>query len=97
MKPENILIKSNGHIVLTDFGLSKILKGDETTTDTFCGTPEYLAPEILLKQNYTYSVDWWSLGILLYEMLYGTVQYILISDSLLGRYPYENVSPSNQR
>jgi len=70
LKPENILFDSEGHIKLTDFGLSKDLLKTDTAT-TFCGTSEYLAPEIILKQPYKYSIDEWALGVLTYEMLFG--------------------------
>lgn len=70
LKPENVLIASDGHIMLADFGLSKEGIRDCTNgTDTFCGTPEYLAPEVLFRTGHGTAVDWWSLGILLYEML----------------------------
>jgi serum/glucocorticoid-regulated kinase 2 len=74
LKPENILLDGEGHIKLTDFGLSKEAVtgfGSEGGTLTFCGTPEYLAPEILENTGHGKAVDWWSLGTLLYEMCAG--------------------------
>jgi len=71
LKPENILLDNTGHICLTDFGLSKELEMDNQEAHTFCGTPEYLAPEIVLNKGHGKAVDWWSLGILLYELTVG--------------------------
>eukprot|EP01126_Amoeba_proteus_P060993 TRINITY_DN813_c0_g2_i2.p1 TRINITY_DN813_c0_g2~~TRINITY_DN813_c0_g2_i2.p1 ORF type:complete len:303 (+),score=58.06 TRINITY_DN813_c0_g2_i2:450-1358(+) len=70
LKPENLLLDAQGHIVITDFGLSKEIKS-EHGTHTFCGTPEYLAPEVLTGEGHSFPVDWWSLGTLIYEMLTG--------------------------
>ncbi|OHT08265.1 AGC family protein kinase [Tritrichomonas foetus] len=74
LKTENILLASDGHIKLTDFGLSKDISFLETTT-TFCGTIEYIAPEIIRREQYTYMVDWWSLGVLSYELIYGATPF----------------------
>ena len=71
LKPENILLDYTGHIALCDFGLCKLNMAGQERTNTFCGTPEYLAPELLLAQGYTKVVDWWTLGVLFYEMLTG--------------------------
>jgi len=72
LKPENLLITREGHVVMTDFGLSKEGLHDKfDRTGTFCGTPEYLAPEVLEGKGYTKAVDWWSFGTLVYEMLTG--------------------------
>jgi serum/glucocorticoid-regulated kinase 2 len=70
LKPENILLDENGHVCLTDFGLSKDVD-PEDKAHTFCGTPEYLAPEIVTGAGHDKAVDWWSLGILLYELTVG--------------------------
>ncbi|CAK87907.1 unnamed protein product (macronuclear) [Paramecium tetraurelia] len=69
LKPENVLLDDQGHVCLTDFGMAKILKKNELAK-SFCGTPEYLAPEILLETGHSMAADWWALGILTYEMLY---------------------------
>lgn len=68
LKPENLLLDNVGYLKLTDFGFAKRLDG---RTYTLCGTPEYLAPEILLQKGHGKPVDWWCLGILIYEMLVG--------------------------
>ena len=77
LKPENILIDKDGNIKLTDFGLSKILLDGIKTTNTLCGTFEYLAPEIFNGKPYTKSVDWFSFGVLLYEMICGKLPFNL--------------------
>lgn len=72
LKPENLLIDAEGHIKLADFGFAKYL--EDNRTFTLCGTPEYLAPEVVKgtkKTGYGKPVDWWALGILLFEMLAG--------------------------
>jgi protein kinase X len=68
LKPENILINLNGYLKITDFGFAKKVDGK---TYTLCGTPEYMAPEIILNRGHSKPVDWWTLGILTYEMLIG--------------------------
>jgi serine/threonine protein kinase len=70
LKPENIMIDNEGNIKLTDFGLSKIVKPNETTF-TLCGTAEYLAPEILFGQGYDKTCDWFSFGVVIFEMFCG--------------------------
>ncbi|XP_026747295.1 cAMP-dependent protein kinase catalytic subunit-like [Trichoplusia ni] len=96
IKPENILINTNGYCKLCDFGFCKIIK---KKTWTLCGTPEYLAPEIIMSKGYTFSVDWWALGILIYEMVEGNPPFFASDPSKLyekvldGHFKYpENMS-----
>ncbi|CAI7792694.1 unnamed protein product [Closterium sp. NIES-53] len=71
LKPENILLDAQGHVRIADFGLAKEHIADNSSASTFCGTPEYLAPEVLGGKGHGRAVDWWSLGILLFEMVVG--------------------------
>ena len=74
LKLDNIVLGADGHIKLADYGLCKSgIKTESDTTTTYCGTPEFMAPEILKDTKYTRAVDWWTLGVLLYEMLVGEV------------------------
>ena len=83
LKPENILIGIDGHIKLTDFGLSKILSNVDKTY-TICGTVQYLAPEILGGEGYNGAVDWWSLGCIMYEMLVGRFPFRFQKDGKIN-------------
>uniref|UniRef100_A0A2P2K725 non-specific serine/threonine protein kinase n=1 Tax=Rhizophora mucronata TaxID=61149 RepID=A0A2P2K725_RHIMU len=74
LKPENILMDADGHVMLTDFGLAKEIN-ESSRSNSMCGTTEYMAPEILMSKGHNKDADWWSVGILLYEMLTGQVSY----------------------
>ncbi|KAK8842579.1 hypothetical protein M9Y10_025437 [Tritrichomonas musculus] len=80
LKPENILIGADGHIKLTDFGSAKdfmlLPNRNITTSTTFCGTPEYIAPEMIKKEKYSYEIDWWALGIFTYEMYFDKTPFV---------------------
>jgi len=73
LKPENILLNADGYLKLTDFGFAKVI---EYRTYTLCGTPEYIAPEVLLNKGHGKPVDWWTLGILIYEMIVGYPPFV---------------------
>ena len=75
LKLDNLLLDAEGHIKVADFGLCKDKMWYGERTGTFCGTPEFIAPEILQENDYTRSVDWWALGVLIYEMLIGQPPY----------------------
>lgn len=70
LKPENVLVGEDGYLLVADFGLAKAVSNSELA-NSFCGTAEYLAPEMLIGNGHDYTVDWWALGILIYEMIVG--------------------------
>lgn len=81
LKPENLLIDKQGHVKITDFGFAKVVP---EKTYTLCGTPEYLAPEIIQSKGHNKNVDWWALGVLVFEMLAGYPPFY--DDNPLGIY-----------
>uniref|UniRef100_A0A9J2PE90 Protein kinase C n=1 Tax=Ascaris lumbricoides TaxID=6252 RepID=A0A9J2PE90_ASCLU len=81
LKLDNLLLDKDGYVKLADFGLCKEGMGPNDRTSTFCGTPEFLAPEVLTENSYTRAIDWWGLGVLIFEMLVGEVS---VSSLILG-------------
>uniref|UniRef100_A0A4W5MU71 non-specific serine/threonine protein kinase n=1 Tax=Hucho hucho TaxID=62062 RepID=A0A4W5MU71_9TELE len=75
LKLENLMLDKDGHVKITDFGLCKEGITDTATMKTFCGTPEYLAPEVLEDNDYGRAVDWWGLGVVMYEMMCGRLPF----------------------
>ena len=100
LKPENVLIDEKGYLKLTDFGFAKICQG---RTYTLCGTPEYLAPEILLNKGHGNPVDWWTFGVLLYEMIAGIDPFndddpMLVYQKILkGKIKFSTAFPSSAK
>jgi len=74
MKLENILVDKDGYILLADFGLCKLLP-PSSRTDTMCGTPDYMAPEVACENEYTNAVDWWGLGVIMFELTVGVTPF----------------------
>jgi serine/threonine protein kinase len=83
LKPENVLMTLDGYIKLADFGLAKFLQPNQETK-SFCGTAEYLAPEVLDMKGHGFAVDWWTLGILMYEMITGRPPFMNANHHRLG-------------
>lgn len=81
-------ISSKGYVKIADFGLCKEGMGFGDRTGTFCGTPEFLAPEVLTETSYTRAVDWWGLGVLIFEMLVGEVGFLGLLNSRLSNSIY---------
>ena len=80
LKLENVLITYDGHIVLSDLGMSRYMNETDPLTKSYVGTPEYMAPEIITRQGHNKDVDWWSLGVLLYQLV-------------VGLFPFDGESP----
>ena len=82
LKPENIMVDKDGYLKLVDFGIAQVLKDGEKC-NSCSGTLLYMAPEILRREEYDFGVDWWALGVLTFELLYGYVPYHKETDQAL--------------
>ena len=74
IKLENLMLDQEGYLKIIDFGLAKVL-GPRQTTDSVCGTPAYMAPEVIQGEMYRFEAEWWSVGIVLYEMMFGVTPF----------------------
>jgi len=101
LKPENVLVCPDGYVVLADFGLAKIFDEKTDMAHTMCGTPEYMAPEVLLGKSQTFTVDWWALGVLTYELATGRPPFKHKNDRKLrklikkGKFPWPDPEKHN--
>jgi len=100
IKPENILMGEDGYLFLADFGLAKEMSGVDMAT-SFCGTPEYLAPEIVKNVGHNHAVDWWAIGILIYEMIVGFPPFYHKNQStmyeLIEKFPVKFPDPEKHK
>lgn len=100
LKLDNILLALDGHIKLADYGLCRPRMTPGTTTSTFCGTPEFIAPEIVAERPYDGRVDWWSFGVLIYELLFSRPPFTGPTDQHIfnaikaGRFSFPPTAPS---
>lgn len=83
MKLENILVDNSGYLKIIDFGLAKILNQGDSLAQSYCGTPEYLSPEMVQGTGHDFTVDWWAVGVLIYEMTIGVTPFFNRNRQLL--------------